>query len=726
MTPSSLPLHYRLAATLAAIVLAGACDDAETRTDGGADGGAADATPPRDATRDDAGTETRAPDAPGCHPIVPRPCTYPFPNMRMVEADESTPTGYRVALTAETLGFLSDDDGTREPFVEYLNEADGFSQGTPILAQLGDQEVDASLLPAWNETDSTLEPTSPVQLFDMETAERVRVWAELDRRADDPRDQSLMIRQSVGLAPGHVHLAVITTGLTAADGSELVPSDAFAALRDDAPSDSLVVEGMRSEYETVFAFLEEQGVAREDVVLAWRFVTVSDDFAVSQGLDTTQATVAALQGDVDVPCPSDGCAELLSITIDSCATSVESEAEALGCRYDDGLHSTVWRQIHGTFTAPTFLDAETGRMRFDEAGNPTPTGRMEAELVVHVPMSLRGAEPETAPILVFGHGLLSNPSNYIANATDANGVMTLADRRGAVTVGTRWLGLGSDDLELAGTSVVDLSVAPQLGDRLVQGMANTIALVPAAQGPLASHALLSTGNGSGSLIDAERVYYHGISQGGIFGTTFMALSPHVKTGVLHVPTSMYTLNLQHSSQFAAFQLIMDGAWPEPLDQQLFLGYATRVFDPLDPIAFARHLAEDGLTALGAKNCLWQVNWGDKAALDVYAYAMVRTADAPSIAPVTHEIEGIATVEAPTAPNQSGMVIFDPGLGRTPLRNDMGSASPRAHQATRRNDEVIDQAVRYLAADGEGTIELFCGDGPCSVDPVPLPGEDEYP
>jgi len=69
---------------------------------------------------------------------------------------------------------------------------------------------------------------------------------------------------------------------------------------------------------------------------------------------------------------------------------------------------------------------------------------------------------------------------------------------------------------------------------LIQGFANTVAMPLFATTALVDEPMLQAADGSGTLLDTDRVLYTGISQGGIFGTTFMALSPHVRVGVLHV------------------------------------------------------------------------------------------------------------------------------------------------------------------------------------------------
>lgn len=655
----------------------------------------------------------------GCNPLVGASCALPYPNMMQVE-QAGTATGYRLAFTPDTLGFVAPDRGDRPALVDYLNRADGFSVGTGIVAQLGDQAPDWTLFPTWDTVEDSLHPESPVQIFDLDTGERVPCWAEVDLRTDKLDRRSVMIRQAQALQPGHRHLVVITDTLEAEDGAELEPWPAYRALRDDVPTNAPVVEDMRPRYEELYTFLDEQGVAREDTVLAWEFVTFSDDFAVGQTKPLVDRSLAALDDPSVLECPG-GCDELLGFEITSCRTSDPMDPVA-DCEFDDSLHPTVWREVFGRYTVPGFLDG-TGRIDFGADGTPAYQGTRQADFVMHVPTSLRNASAGASPTVVFGHGLLVNPEFYLANDLDSTGVMTLLDNVGAIGIGVRWEGLNQNAESGAISALADFSQMPVLAEGLTQAMANFNTLVPFVEDSLALDPLLGASDDSGSLIDPTRRYYYGISQGGIFGTTFMALSPHIKTGVLHVPTSMYASVLQHTPLFTDFQLIIDDQFPDHVDGQLILAYYQRLWDPLEPANFVRHLNGDPLTPLGDKNALWQINWGDKSAPDINGFALGRTAGAPLMEPSAHPLSLYETASTPTGPDSSGVMIFDPQLGRLPYRNDMPEA-PGAHYATRRNDEVLGQIQAYFSADDpslEGTIVNLC-EGPCVIDPVPDPSE----
>jgi hypothetical protein len=107
--------------------------------------------------------------------------------------------------------------------------------------------------------------------------------------------------------------------------------------------------------------------------------------------------------------------------------------------------------------------------------------------------------------------------------------------------------------------------------------------------------------------------------------------------------------------------------------------------------------------------------------------MARTIEAPLPENSPHEVFGLPEIALPTAPNTTAFAIFDPGLGRRPLDNANTPSVPGtdAHQAIRRNDEVLEQIVAYFAPGEEGTVIDTC-DGECNVTPVPREGEETYP
>ena len=56
----------------------------------------------------------------------------------------------------------------------------------------------------------------------------------------------------------------------------------------------------------------------------------------------------------------------------------------------------------------------------------------------------------------------------------------------------------------------------------------------------------------------EEEYYYGISLGGIMGTWFSALTPDIERFGVDVPAINFSCLLQRSTQFAAFDALLDG------------------------------------------------------------------------------------------------------------------------------------------------------------------------
>src|SRR5690606_31490240 len=105
-------------------------------------------------------------------------------------------------------------------------------------------------------------------ILDAETGERHPHWVELDTTTEDEGQQVLILRPAKPYEWGRRYVVALRGGIGKS-------SPAFAALRDDTQSD-LVPDVRRSHYEAnVFPVLEEAGIDRSDLVLAWDFVTAS-------------------------------------------------------------------------------------------------------------------------------------------------------------------------------------------------------------------------------------------------------------------------------------------------------------------------------------------------------------------------------------------------------------------------------------------------------------------
>lgn len=646
-------------------------------------------------------------ETPGCDPLVPEVCAFPYPSMALLRQDETSETGYRMALTAAALPGEPVDPTA---LLERWNEADGVPVATPFLALLPDEEslIDPASLPSPEDLGASLEGGSAVAVLDRATGERIPCWAEPDLHAESPEEQTLIIRPMKALPFGRRVAVVVTDALRLEDGRTPAAPAPFAALRDGRRTDGEALEAMRPAFDELFAFLEEHDLPRERLLLAWEVVTASEGFVLA----TLPAAVEAAAGAFD------GARATYRVT--ACYAADEADRAAFGCEAEDGgqpLSAHTWRRIYGEVELPGFLDEE-GSLYRDGEGAPEPRGTFTAEFVVNVPISLRDASAGEGRVVVFGHGLLVDPAWYLADDDGSEGQMELAERMGAVFVGTRWHGLSSTERDEAADVIVDFDGSFRFHDALLQGIVDQVLMAPFATGALAADPLLGAADGSGPLLETSRVDYTGISLGGIFGTTLMAVSPYVETGVLHVPAAAFAEMLPHSSDFSAFQIVLRAVYRDPRDQQLLVALTQRLFDVGDPINYVGRIAERPLTALGPKSCLWQCAIGDSQAVWYGCDMLMRTGGFPLAAPEVRPVLGLETIETPTASRTSGMQQFDPGLGMPDLGSDR-VVETGAHNALRRNPEVQLQTMDYLDLDEPGRIVNHCG-GPCVIDPVPVP------
>ena len=118
----------------------------------------------------------------------------------------------------------------------------------------------------------------------------------------------------------------------------------------------------------------------------------------------------------------------------------------------------------------------------------------------------------------------------------------LAERAGAILIGTRWRGM----------TYTDILTAVNVGNDFGQiqnshnypGVANNVALTRLIlEGDLLADPVFE------GVADTSQVFYYGISLGGIQGATMMANNPYIEHGVLHVGGGVWSTLLERSSHW---------------------------------------------------------------------------------------------------------------------------------------------------------------------------------
>src|SRR6185503_11395868 len=173
-----------------------------------------------------------------------------------------------------------------------------------------------------------------------------------------------------------------------------------------------------------------------------------------------------------------------------------------------------------------------------------------------------------------------------------------------------------------------------------------------------------TFNGQSAIKSDER-YYLGGSQGGIFGSSYMALSTDVTRGVLAVPGQPYNLLLNRSVDSDPYLPVMRQSFTDPIDLQIALELAQMFWDRAEPTGYS-HRIEKPLPGTPAHRVLLQVAIGDHQVTTLGAHVMARAIGAKSLEPAVRPIFGVE--QASTPYEGSAMVEYDFGLPPEPTTN----------------------------------------------------------
>ncbi|HEY8582220.1 MAG TPA: hypothetical protein VIL49_04710 [Capillimicrobium sp.] len=660
-----------------------------------------------------------------CDFLVPSDCLHPFPNDRFTVADPSTPTGRRVALPAASMP----RNAASVPIdPSDINRADGFSPGQPIVVHVPGLDSDQAMANtgAVPVTDlaRTYDAQQPVVLINARTRQRQLIWAELDANATDPSDRHLLINPAVNLEHGERYIVALRH-LRDADGDLLAPTNAFRVYRDSLPTFQPEVEQRRPHMESILSTLSQAGIERSSLYLAWDFTVASRESITGRMLSIRDRAFAEL-GDTDL---SDLAVAGQSPTFD--VTSVTSYTQAENAQWA--------RRVQGTVTVPCFLDQvgcpPGSRFALDADGMPVrmPGNVTQAPFICNIPrVTMDGPSGMQGRPTMYGHGLFGS-------ASQVNGPKraSLANIGGMVMCATDFKGMASDDQPGVVTQILpELSRFPRLADRIQQGLLNFLFLGRAMVHPsgFAAHPAfrVDKGNGSEPLIDTRRLFYTGVSEGGILGGSLTAVAPDLTRSVLVVPGMRYSVLLPRSVDYdnpqtqQDFAGIMAASYQDRGDHQLILSLLQLMWDRGEPNGYAHYMTDRALPNTPRHKVLLSAGFGDHQVANITAEAMARTIGAhvrmPALDPGrstdAEPFYGIPPI--PSFPfDGNGLVMWDIG----PLRNGGAQGTPAAPTTNTPPTQGVDphgpagqeppadqQTAAFL--DLGGAIIDPCGASPC--------------
>lgn len=563
-----------------------------------------------------------------CDPLVPEVCGLPFPSNVFLREDDTTSTGARVNFGATTLpvsgsGFQSGPD--------LFNVADGFSPAAGPIAFLAGATGTGFASP--RDPASSLSDDSPTVILDADTGERVTHFAELDESQDDDARRAIMLRPTSLLAPGHRYIVALRD-VVDENGLAVPAGEVFAALRDGADSDEPSVDARRALYDDIFAKLAVAGVDRGDLQLAWDFTVGSRENTTARLLSMRDTALAQI---------GDGAQYTF--------TSVQTDPDPL-----------LALRIEGTVSVPLFLDdgGPGGTLVLGEDGLPVQNGSYDYPFLLMVPKSCEG---RACPIVQYGHGLFGD--RY---ALDSAGYYEAADAFGAIVLSMDWIGMSNNDVSSIALAAAagDIDQFATIPDRSQQGMVNLAVALRTLAGSMASDPALTL-DGVPVVDTATRVYLGG-SQGGIYGATYMAITPDIERGVLVVPGVAYSLMLPRSVYWSDYgtPFVVDN-YDDPRDVQLVLAYVQMLWDRAEPSGYVTAITDDPFPGTPVHHVMLMEGIGDHQVPNLSTEVLARSIGASYLGPGNRSLDGLPPVTGPVSDTNT-LLDFDFGLPEVPAEN----------------------------------------------------------
>ena len=443
------------------------------------------------------------------------------------------------------------------------NASDGFSAGTPILTYL--PGLSGAEFGGEEDIDQSLSESSPTIVLDVETGELVPHFAEIDVRPATTEERSAVIRPVVRLRDNARYIVALRNLTNEAD--EVIESSSeFAALRDDTPSEDESVEARRPLYEDIFERLEAKGWDRSEIQIAWDFTTASDENNTQWLLHMRDEAFQIVEDDGGI-----------EYRIDSVRTDYQTDNIAF--------------RIEGEYRVPLYTNQpETGALlNFGEDGMPEVNAETPwawVPFLLLIPNSATAEDP--AAIVEYGHGLFGAKEEP-TYGSQRHQLSFMNEYNYAYASADLW-GMSEPDQVTVGALLLtgELSLMQTMFDRLHQGFLNYVLLMRMMKTSFAADETY------GQYLNADESYYYGISQGGIMGAVFLALTPDVERGALGVMGQPYALLLFRATGFAVFLVIINENYTDKREHQLFVGLLQMLWDRVEPNGYTHHLTENPL------------------------------------------------------------------------------------------------------------------------------------
>jgi hypothetical protein len=355
-------------------------------------------------------------------------------------------------------------------------------------------------------------------------------------------------------------------------------------------------------------------------------------------------------------------------------------------------------RIEGTIEVPLYLDnpGPGGKIVYGDDGLPEMQGTATFPFYMLIPNS---AVNQPAPLLQYGHGLLGGATEMYTGH-----MRSFINEYNYILFAVDWVGMASADAPNIASMLVsgEMHRFEEVTDRLQQGMVNFVTATRMMRTSMADDPMF------GSYIDPSAAYYLGISQGGIFGGTFMAISQDVERGCLGVYGQPYNLLLNRSVDFDMYFAILQSGFSDSRDLQIILALIQDLWDHAEPTGYSHKISHDMFPDTPEHAVLMRAALGDHQVTTLGAHVGARAVGANHLDTGIRDVWGLNKV---SDMNQgSTYVEYDFGLPEDPLENVPQEACEDPHGKLRRLEEARMQLDTFFQT---GVVENFCTNGICS-------------
>ena len=636
-----------------------------------------------------------------CDPLMPDYCSMPWPSNLYLAQDDQRVTGYSLDFGEESLPVSSRGGGHAVDPTPY-NKLDGYGWGTPVAVLF--PGVDISRMPQEESIEKSFEDDDREAFYFKVTddgLEPVPFWAELDVHAETPEEQLLYLRPGVILEPD-TRYVVGFRNLVDDEGNPFERSQAFEAYLSGDAAEEAELAWRQERFDDIFALLDDAGIDGDELTLAWDFHTSSSESMHGDLLSIIEQGLAVADS------------EGIELTI----TSVDINSDDPD---DPNFHGRVAFDIQGTFRVPHFM-VESDRtvhtaylMNRDDQGNPAQNGWREADFWMQIPWGAIDGTPHG--LVKYGHGMLGSGSQVRGSFNQR-----LAEDYDLIFYGASFVGFSSEDVPQAVQALSEPTYFEEIADRMHQGVLEYVLLTQAMLQGLEDlpddEAFDDLEEGFELTVDDDRVYYSGISQGGIYGVPVLAVDPAITRGHFGVGGHNYAMLMERSYNYFGesgadgYYFPLRQGFPERVDQGMVIPVIQLLWDKVDPISYQRHLSAEPFDEDHPKEGLFAIAKGDYQVAVVTNEIMARSGiDIPIIEPYDRERGTPWNVDVADYPHQgSGVVLYDfgnpwPPAGNAPPADGLGDP----HGKPRRMDNHSQQMVTFFDT---GVIEDACDGDYC--------------